>query len=128
MEPASSPWSRGFGRSSSTNLDRVGRDGFLRLQFEKRRGHTVLIGRNFTLPLQVMEPISLENNGSLYLMLLNPTGGLVGGDSLRTEITLGPEAHVSMTTPAATKVYRTLGPATLQCRQICLGRDATLEY
>ncbi len=61
-------------------------------------------------------------------MLLNPTGGLVGGDRLVTEIALGPGSHVCLTTPSATRVYRTLGPPAVQETTIALGEGAVLEY
>lgn len=111
-----------------STLDRVGRDGTLSLAFERRGGDTVLTERRFTLPLQALEPIPLEGDGSVCLMLLNPTGGVLGGDRLRTEITLGPGAHVCLTTPSATRVYRTLGPPAVQETTIRLGKGALLEY
>jgi urease accessory protein len=61
-------------------------------------------------------------------MLLNPTGGLLGGDCLTTEIDLAQGAHVVLTTPSATKVYRTnSGPASHRTT-INLAEDAVLEY
>lgn len=112
----------------SSTLDRVGRDGALRLAFERLNGRTVLTERRFTLPLQALEPIQLDSDGSLYLMLLNPTGGLVGGDHLTAEIMLGAGAHVCLTTPSAGRVYRTSGPPAVQETGISLGEDAVLEH
>ncbi len=112
----------------SPTPDRIGRDGALSLAFERRGGRTVLTERRFTLPLQALEPISLDDDESLYLMLLNPTGGILGGDHLQTEIKLGPGAHVCLTTPSATKVYRTVGPPAMQETVIRLGDGAVLEY
>jgi urease accessory protein len=62
------------------------------------------------------------------MVLLNPTGGLVGGDRLKTEIALGPGTHVCFTTPSATRVYRTSGPPTMQETRIHLSQGAILEY
>ena len=42
-----------------------------------------------------------------YLMLLNPTGGVLGGDHLVTEIIQEAGTHVCLTTPSATRIYRT---------------------
>ena len=47
---------------------------------------TVLTGRRFTLPLQVLEPIDLDGTGSATVFLLNPTGGVLGGDRLETRV------------------------------------------
>jgi urease accessory protein len=62
------------------------------------------------------------------LLLLNPTGGLVGGDRLTAEISLGPGARACLSTPSATKVYRTLGPAAVQQTAIRLSERAVVEY
>lgn len=61
-------------------------------------------------------------------MLLNPTGGVLGGDHLVTDIIQEAGTHVCLTTPSATRIYRTAEtPAILQTT-IRLGADATLEY
>jgi len=128
MEPASSlSWS-GSDAICSSRLDRVGRDGFLSLTFERRGDRTVLTERRFTLPLQALEPIPLDSGGTSVLMLLNPTGGIVGGDRLRTEVVVGDQAHCCLTTPSATKVYRTVGALAIHEFSARLGRGAILEY
>jgi urease accessory protein len=61
-------------------------------------------------------------------MLLNPTGGVLGGDHLLTEIVQEKETNVCLTTPSATRIYRTAEkPAVLET-VIRLGEGATLEY
>ena len=109
------------------NPERVGRDGFLRLRFERRGRSTFLAHSRFTLPLQALTPLETED-GTAYLMLLNPTGGVLGGDHLTTEIIQEPGTHVCLATPSATRVYRTRErPAVLET-VIKLGEGATLEY
>jgi urease accessory protein len=56
----------------------------------------------------VLSPLTLDD-GTSYLLLLNPTGGVLGGDRLRTEIDLGEQAAVCLSTPSATRIYRTGG-------------------
>jgi urease accessory protein len=109
------------------NPERVGRDGFLRLRFARSGERTILSQSRFSLPLQVLTPLALED-GSCYLMLLNPTGGVLGGDRLVTEIELEAGAHVCLGTPSATRVYRTAGAPAILETAIRLGADATLEY
>jgi urease accessory protein len=107
--------------------ERVGRDGFLRLRFARRGENTILAQSRFTLPLQALTPLTLAD-GASYLMLLNPTGGVLGGDHLVTEIVQEAETHVCLTTPSATRIYRTAKqPAILQT-VIHVGEGATLEY
>jgi urease accessory protein len=81
----------------------------------------------FMLPLQALTPLTLDD-GTAYLMLLNPTGGVLGGDHLRTEIIQEAETHVCLTTPSATRIYRTLGRPAILETSIQLGEGATLEY
>jgi len=88
---------------------------------------TFLAQSRFTLPLQALTPLETDD-GTAYLMLLNPTGGVLGGDHLATEIIQEPCTHVCLATPSATRVYRTAGrPAVLET-VIKLGEGSTLEY
>jgi urease accessory protein len=109
------------------NPDRVGRDGFLRLRFARSGARTILAQSRFSLPLQALAPLALED-GACYLMLLNPTGGVLGGDHLVTEIELEPGTRVCLSTPSATRVYRTEGKPAMLETVIRVGEDATLEY
>lgn len=106
---------------------RTGRDGMLHLRLTRRGPRTVLSHQHFHLPLQVLRPLAL-GDGSLYLMLLNPSGGLVGGDRLTSVVELQPAAHAILTTPSATKVYATRQAAARTITEIMLRRDAILEY
>src|SRR5262249_45829756 len=100
----------------------------LRLAFERRGNRTILTERSFTLPLQALEPMQLDDSDVATLMLLNPTGGVVGGDVLETSVTLGPRSHVCLTTPSANRVYRTAGPTAVQTFRASVGAGAVLEY
>jgi urease accessory protein len=106
---------------------RVGRDGALRLRFERRGGATVLAGCRWTLPLQVLAPLSLDDPASV-VSVLNPTGGVLGGDRLRVDVEVGPGAHACLTTPSATKVYRTAGEPAVQAVRLAVGPGAVLEW
>lgn len=72
--------------------------------------------------------MDLDGTGGLTLMLLNPTGGLLGGDVLDTRVTLGRGCRVCLTTPAATRVYRSAGPRAVQRFAAEVGEGAVLEY
>jgi urease accessory protein len=83
----------------------------------------------------VLSPLTLDD-GTSYLLLLNPTGGVQGGDRLRTEIDLGERAAVCLSTPSATRIYRsggstdarTGGPPSEIHTVLRLATGATLEY
>jgi urease accessory protein len=105
----------------------VGRDGRLRLVFERRAGRTVLARSGSTLPLQVLAPLDLDDPATV-VSVLNPTGGLVGGDRLVIEVDAGPGTHACLTTPSATKVYRTTGAPAVQEATLRVGAGATVEW
>lgn len=108
-------------------LDRVGRDGRLDLVFERRQGRTVVARCGYTLPLQVLAPVALDDSAAV-VSILNPTGGLVGGDRLAIDVTVGAGAHACLTTPSATKVYRTAGAPAEQHVALRAGRGALVEW
>ncbi|MBI1845432.1 MAG: urease accessory protein UreD, partial [Candidatus Rokubacteria bacterium] len=60
--------------------------------------------------------------------ILNPTGGLLGGDRLEIDVTVGARAHACLTTPSATKVYRTGGVPAGQRATVRVGCDGILEW
>jgi len=133
MGPAPTSWWTGSGASFSSSPEapppgRTGRDGFLGLAFERRGGRTVLTGRRFTLPLQALEPMDLDGTGAATLFLLNPTGGVLGGDHLETRVELGAGSRVCLSTPSATRVYRSAGPPAIQRMTARVGEGARLEY
>lgn len=107
--------------------DRVGRDGYLRLRFAQSGANTILAQSRFSLPLQALTPLVLPD-GASYLMLLNPTGGVLGGDHLVTDIVQEAGTHACLTTPSATRIYRTAEKPAVVETTIHLGEGATLEY
>jgi len=100
----------------------------LRLGFRREGPRTILAEHRFTLPLQAVGSMELDDSGVATVMLLNPTGGLLGGDVLRTSVALGPGSRVCLTTPAVSRVYRSLGAPAVQEFAACLEGDASLEY
>ena len=72
--------------------------------------------------------MDLDGTGAATLMLLNPTGGILGGDVLDTSVALGPGTAVCLTTPAATRVYRSAGAPAVHRLTATVGENARLEY
>ncbi len=72
--------------------------------------------------------MDLDGSGVATVMLLNPTGGLVGGDVVETSVFLGRGSRVCLTTAAATRVYRSTGAPAVQRFSAVLEGDAALEY
>jgi urease accessory protein len=106
---------------------RVGRDGALRLGFERRGAATVLARCRSTLPLQVLAPVALDDAAAV-VALLNPTGGVLGGDRLAIDVDIGPGAHACLTTPSATRIYRAAAEPAEQRVRLTLGPGAVAEW
>jgi len=105
----------------------AGKSGRLRLRLGRRAGRTVVTDQYWTLPLQVMPPSYQDGDDEAYIYLLNPTGGIVQGDRLETEIVLDPGARGVASTPAATKVYRMETSYGAERSRYVLHGDAVLE-
>jgi urease accessory protein len=106
---------------------RVGRDGTLRLRFERRGAINVVAGCRYALPLQVLAPVALDDAAAI-VSILNPTGGLAGGDRLAIDVHAAAGSHAVLTTPSATRVYRTDGEGTQQTVRLTLGPGAVVEW
>jgi urease accessory protein len=79
----------------------------LELQFSKSKSKTFLSKRKHVGPLVIQRPFYPEGN-LCHLYLLHPPGGVVGGDQLLIKVNTDPNSCALITTPGATKVYRTL--------------------
>ena len=78
-------------------------------------------------PLSVQKPFHPEGN-PCHVYLLHPPGGVVGGDCLHVDLQISTNAHALLTTPAATKFYRSAGPTATQTQTFQLEDNATLEW
>ena len=72
--------------------------------------------------------MTLDDGGCAYTLLLNPSGGLVGGDRLSVRATLGPETHVLFSTPSANRVYRSVSEPSIHSVDLTVGTGAILEW
>ena len=106
----------------------VGRVGDLALDYVRRGNRTVLTQSRCCSPWHFSPPIQLDDSACTYTPLLNPSGGLVGGDRLSVRATLGSDAHVLFSTPSANRVYRSLGETAVQTVDLTVGSGAILEW
>jgi urease accessory protein len=79
-------------------------------------------------PLRVLQPLYPEGPGICHHVLVHPPGGVVAGDELRIEATLQAGAHALITTPGATRFYRSDGPQALQQIRLQVAAGARLEW
>ena len=106
----------------------VGRVGELVLDYVRQGGRTILAHSRCCSPWHFSPPIQLDDSPCTYTPLVNPSGGLVGGDRLSVRATLGPDTHVLFSTPSANRVYRSLGETVLQTVELNVGSGAILEW
>jgi len=109
-------------------LDSVGRRGTLAYEFEREGPRTVLTRSFCTSPWHHFPPSYLDDSGCAYTWLVNPSGGLVGGDRLSVEVQLHARSHVLLTSPSANRVYRSLAEPAAQEIRLSVGPDARLEW
>jgi len=102
--------------------------GELELWFSRTGSTTRLARRRHIGPLAVQRPFYPEEDGSAHVYLLHPPGGIAGGDRLEISCHLDDEARAVLTTPGATKFYRSDNDGSSQNIKINLGRSAVCEY
>ena len=112
----------------SSVLDGVGRRGALAYEFEREGSRTVLTRSSCTTPWHHFPPSYLDDSGCAYTWLVNPSGGLVGGDHLSVEAHLHAWSHVLLTSPSANRVYRSLTEPSVQKVRLSVGSGARLEW
>jgi urease accessory protein len=79
-------------------------------------------------PLRVLKTLHPEGPSIAHQVLVHPPGGIVGGDRLAITLQLQPRAHAVITTPGATRFYRSAGEAGVQHVRATLQEGARLEW
>ena len=79
-------------------------------------------------PLRVLASLYPEAPAVCHNVLVHPPGGLVGGDDLGIVLKVGEGAHALVTTPGATRFYRSTGKPAMQCLTAHLAPGARLEW
>ena len=79
-------------------------------------------------PLRILQSLYPEGDAICHNVLVHPPGGLVGGDHLDIRISARGNAHGLITTPGATRFYRSQGAPALQTTRIRLEDHARLEW
>jgi urease accessory protein len=79
-------------------------------------------------PLRVLQSLYPEGDAVCHNVLVHPPGGLVGGDTLEMRISAQGSAHGLITTPGATRFYRSAGDPAVQRTHITLSDQARLEW
>jgi urease accessory protein len=108
-------------------LNTRGWEALLRLRFADRAGRTRVVARERRGPLALQRPFYPE--GSVcHAYLLHPPGGVVGSDSLDIRLHVEAGAQALVTTPGATKFYRSGGRLATQVQTLSVEAGGLLEW
>jgi urease accessory protein len=99
----------------------------LSLRFRRDDERTLVHDRHDG-PLRVLKSLHPEGPGVCHSVLVHPPGGIVGGDTLAIEVGLGRGAHALVTTPGATRFYRSSGALASQTVEVRAEDGARLEW
>jgi urease accessory protein len=99
----------------------------LSLAYE-RHGARVVARHEHSGPLRILQSLYPEGDAICHNVLVHPPGGLVGGDTLDIAVQVASHTHGLVTTPGATRFYRSDGPLALQTTRITLQPEARLEW
>ena len=108
-------------------VTRKGWEAELEMVFSSRHGATRLSKRSRRGPLALQRPFYPEGE-VCHTYLLHPPGGLVGGDHLQINLRVEQGAHALLTTPGATKFYRSDGRLAQQRQHLVVDQDGALEW
>lgn len=99
----------------------------LELDYTRQAGKTVAHFRHSG-PLRILQSLYPEGDAICHNVIVHPPGGLVGGDTLDLKFSVGAGAHGLVTTPGATRFYRSAGEPALQRTQLTLEPGARMEW
>ena len=102
--------------------------GHLTLDYRHdQEGRTIALDRHEG-PLRVLQRLYPEGPGVCHHVLVHPPGGVVGGDRLELEASLAEGSHALITTPSATRFYRSAGATATQQVRARLAPGSRLEW
>jgi urease accessory protein len=108
----------------------MGWPGHLALNYTQHHdphARTVLHDRHSG-PLRVLQSLYPEAPTVCHNVLVHPPGGVVGGDTLCIDAHLAAGSHALITTPGATRFYRTAGELAEQSLTARIDDGARLEW
>src|SRR5512134_16422 len=97
----------------------------LALHFRNEAARTTVASRHHG-PLRMQKPLYPEGPELCHAVVLHPPGGIAGGDALQLEVRVDAGAQALITTPGATRWYKSNGRSASQ--SISMAVDGALEW
>ncbi len=91
-------------------------------------GERTVLQHAHTGPLRILKSLYPEGDRTCHNVIIHPPGGLVGGDLLDVRVHAGAHTHALISTPGATRFYRSDGPRATQQVALSLDDGARLEW
>lgn len=105
----------------------MGWHAHLQLHYTRDGDRTTALDRHHG-PLRVLQRLYPEGDAICHHVLVHPPGGVVGGDVLALQADLDAGSHAVITTPGATRFYRSDGALARQQVQAGVATGARLEW
>lgn len=102
--------------------------GTLSLTYARRGDRTQITHQQAQAPLKLQRAFYPEGPAVCHTAILHTAGGIVGGDRLAVDVQLQPQTHALITTPAASKLYRSAGIEAQQQLTLNLAAGACVEW
>lgn len=100
----------------------------LTLTLAQQLGRTVIARRSHSGPLQVQRAFYPASDDACHVYVLHPPGGIVGGDALTIEVDVEANAKCLITTPGASKIYRSGGRTASIQQRLTVTTGGRLEW
>lgn len=99
----------------------------LSLEFSGREDKTIISHKKHHGPLVIQKPFYPEGE-VCHVYLLHPPGGVVGGDQLTLDVEVNTQGHALITTPGASKFYRSGGRLAQLTQHLKVEAGSALEW
>ncbi len=101
--------------------------GHLQLNYSLDGERTIALDRHDG-PLRVLQRLYPEAPSVCHHVLVHPPGGIVGGDVLDVQLHMAEGSHALITTPGATRFYKSQGDEAVQSLHARLAPGTRLEW